>query len=224
VLRGLPIRWRRAIRSIRLQYLVRTNQFHSEEPEYRRLSDWLKPGDVAIDVGANFGSFSLRMAQLVGTSGRVFSFEPVPQTFAMLVQALSARGCQNVHPMNLACSSTNSLVTMTVPADRLSGENLYQAAIAGSGPSLVAVACVRIDDLPLPLQGLKFVKIDAEGHDGEVIVGMWETIRRHRPIICVEHPPEEISSRLSSIGYTGNREPGSPNTVFLPRPDLPPPM
>jgi FkbM family methyltransferase len=169
-----------------------------------------------MDIGANFGSFSLRMSELVGDAGRVFAFEPVPQTFALLATALSARGCRNVCALNLACSDTNGVVTMSIPDDPISGENLYQASISASGPALTKVVCARVDDLPLPTNGLRLVKIDAEGHDAEVISGMWQLIRRELPILVAEHPSEAIIGRLASLGYSHSHERGSPNAVFTP--------
>ncbi len=214
--RRSPVGIRRAIRGARLQYLVRSGRFRSDEPEFDRMAEWLAPGDLALDIGANFGSYSLRMSELVGEAGRVYAFEPVPQTFAMLTRSLGARGCRNVCAMNLACSNANSRVTMSIPDDPLAGENLYQASISETGPSLTPVDCVRIDDLPLVLNGLRLVKIDAEGHDAAVIDGMWATLSREMPVLIVEHPPQSIIARLQQIGYAASRPSGSPNTVFVP--------
>ena len=44
----------------------------------------LAPGDTVLDVGANFGWYTLLFASKVGASGAVHSFEPVPPTFQSL--------------------------------------------------------------------------------------------------------------------------------------------
>lgn len=214
--RLLPLGMRRTIRGLRLQYLISAGVFDSDEPEYLRLAEWLEPGDIAMDVGANFGSYSVKMSRLVGDAGRVIAFEPVPQTFAMLVRSLAASGCSNVSALNIACSNANGLVTMSIPDDPVSGENLYQASISRSGPSLITVLCARIDDLPLPIDDLKLVKIDAEGHDAEVIEGMWSVISRVMPVLIAEHPSKAISERLTGLGYVHTHQAGSPNGVFIP--------
>lgn len=213
--RRLPIGVRRSIRAIRLEYLVHKGVFDSEEPEFRRLSEWLGPGDTALDIGANFGSYTLRMSELVGDTGHVFSFEPVPQTFAMLTRALTTRGCINVCALNLACSNVNGYVTMSIPDDPLTGEDLYRASISKTGPALLRICGSRIDDLPLPLEELKVVKIDAEGHDAQVIDGMWTTISKLMPVLIIEHPSSELSRRLTGLGYSHSRQSASPNTVFV---------
>src|SRR5271165_6032794 len=60
------------------------------EPEttaaIRRL---VRTGFVALDIGANVGCHTLRMAKLVGTAGRVFAFEPMPWARAKLQKNLS---------------------------------------------------------------------------------------------------------------------------------------
>lgn len=216
IFRALPKGLRRSIRARRLEYLVAIGKFESDEPEYKRLHEWLSTGDTAIDIGANFGSYTLRMSELVGGSGRVFAFEPMPQTFAMLVRALARADCRNVTAFNLACSNESRVVSMSVPDDRFTGENLYQASISNSGPSLTTVLCVRVDDLPLSLGSLRLVKIDAEGQDALVIEGMWHVISQHMPILIVEHPPSYTIERLTQLGYKATRAGKSPNTVFLP--------
>ena len=213
--RALPAGVRRSIRTVRLRYIVKRGRFGSEEPEYQRLSEWLRPGDTAIDVCANFGSYALRMSELVGDQGRVYAFEPVPQSFALLTMVLGTAFRRNVTTLNLACSNRNGLVSMTIPDDPLTGENLYQASIRSDGPSPTRVICSRIDDLPLPMDRLSLVKIDAEGHDAEVIEGMWNIVCRFLPVVIVEYPPVAICNRMRSLGYELTDRVGSPNGVFI---------
>src|SRR5262245_9685516 len=49
------------------------------EPALQRLFvQMIEPGDVAYDVGGNYGIHSLLMARLVGPTGTVCTFEPHP--------------------------------------------------------------------------------------------------------------------------------------------------
>jgi len=216
IFRSLPQWSRREIRARRLEWLVRHNKFTSDEYEFSRLGDWLVEGDVAIDIGANFGSYTLQMSQLVGTRGRVFAFEPVPQTFAILVRLLAVRGCRNVTPLNLACSDRNSVIHMSIPDDPLTGENLYQSFVADPSKEGVSACCIRLDDIALPVEKLKLVKIDTEGHEALVISGMWNMLCRTRPIIIAEHVPSNASQKIEALGYRRFRHDKSPNAVFLP--------
>jgi hypothetical protein len=52
----------------------------------------IKPGDTVIDVGANLGYYSVLMADLVGSTGRVVSFEPNPRLFELLQRNVGING------------------------------------------------------------------------------------------------------------------------------------
>ena len=59
-------------------------------------TDWVKTivrtGDIVIDAGANLGWYSVVMARLVGSDGRVLAFEPEPQNFALLAKNVAWNG------------------------------------------------------------------------------------------------------------------------------------
>ncbi|MFA5822985.1 MAG: FkbM family methyltransferase, partial [Thermodesulfovibrionales bacterium] len=60
----------------------------------------IKPGNIVIDIGAHFGYFSLLFSKLVGTAGCVYSFEPTPSTFNILLKNCKNRN--NIFPINAA--------------------------------------------------------------------------------------------------------------------------
>jgi FkbM family methyltransferase len=217
--RLLPLSTRREIRIRRMERAVRRGKFVSDEHEFGRLHEWLKPGDVALDIGSNFGTFSLRMSELVGDHGRVFAFEPVPQTFAMLTRVLAAANRKNVTALNVACSDKTGFASISIPDEgSLAGEDLYRATLEGSGKSSsLSVCCARLDDLSLPLERLRLVKIDTEQHETAVITGMWQTIVRYKPILIIENLPAAATERLVEFGYTRYHKDKSPNSVFFPK-------
>lgn len=214
--RALPLHVRREIRTKRLESIVKRGKFVSDEHEFGRLQEWLAPGDVAIDIGANLGTYTMRMSEIVGRSGRVYAFEPVPQTFATLTRLLSVADCTNVTALNLACSDRNAIVSISVPDDAVTGEDLYRATIMDGGPSPVSICCVRLDDLALPLDRLRLVKIDTERHETEVLDGMWRIVSSRRPIMIIENLPAAAVDRLISLGYRKSHRAKSPNSVYFP--------
>ena len=66
------------------------------EYEIRFLRRLLEPGQQAIDVGANYGVYSLSIAKAVGPSGRVWAFEPASSTAAFLEQRIAANNFTQV--------------------------------------------------------------------------------------------------------------------------------
>lgn len=78
------------------------------EPHVERcIRQFLRPGDTAIDIGANLGYFTAVMAQSVGAGGRVWSFEPVPPTFDRLRLSASLNRFQQVIPLPLALGDSD---------------------------------------------------------------------------------------------------------------------
>jgi hypothetical protein len=65
------------------------------------------------------------------------------------------------------------------------------------------------------MERLSLVKVDAEGHDAEVIEGMWKTVCLFLPIVIVELPPVAICHRMRSLGCELTDRVGSPNGVFV---------
>ena len=62
----------------------------------RTLARLARPGDTAIDVGANIGTTTLCLARSVGAAGRVIAFEPLPSNSAMLRSNIEANKFQQV--------------------------------------------------------------------------------------------------------------------------------
>ena len=82
-----------------------------------------------LDIGANVGHYTLRMSELVGDSGRVVAFEPVPETFALL--AANARGfaIANVSLLNVAASDSAGIAGIRIPQFDDGLTNYYQASL-----------------------------------------------------------------------------------------------
>jgi FkbM family methyltransferase len=201
VLNRLPEAVRSPLKRLRYQSQIRSGTFVSPEPDFRSLSNYLQAGAWAIDVGANVGHYTLRMSDIVGDAGRVIAFEPIPDTFKLLCANVRRR---NVTFINAAASASSSIACMSVPQ-----HNAYRAAI-GSGD--IRVLCLSIDELQLP-QRVALLKIDAEGHDSEVLKGAERTILRDRPVLIVESG--EAEGWLGNRGYGCTRLDGSPNLIAV---------
>src|SRR6266581_7664130 len=80
----LPPLWQNELKRIHFRRQMRRGTFVTPEPEYAILPTLISVGDWVIDVGANVGHYTKRLSELVGPTGRVIAFEPVPETFALL--------------------------------------------------------------------------------------------------------------------------------------------
>jgi hypothetical protein len=120
---------------------------------------------------------------------------------------------------NAAASNTLGLATMEVPPWERNGRlNYYEAHITTDSVTENSwqIFTLTIDSLELEHR-VSFVKIDAEGHELQVVQGMLRLIERHQPVLVVEGV--RANSFLESIGYRGDHLSGSPNYVWRPKRD-----
>src|SRR5258708_4194632 len=62
----------------------------------------LRPGMIVADIGANIGDYTLIAARAVGDSGKVYSFEPDPVNYGLLVRNVKLNRYTNIVPCSLA--------------------------------------------------------------------------------------------------------------------------
>ncbi len=210
----LPDSWRLEMRRLRYQWQIRRGRFVDEEPEYALLHTYVAPGDWVLDIGANIGTYTLRLSELVGRAGRVIAAEPVPDTFALLTANVAAAQCGNVTLLNVAASDGVGLANMDVPEFDTGLKNYYQAAVTG-GTEGVSV-------LTAPLMGVvgdhrvSLVKIDVEGHEAFALRGVEQVLRRDRPVVIIECTSDEPHEFLHDLGYERQPDPpDSPNHTFF---------
>ena len=130
----------------------------------------LRPGMVAVDVGANLGYFTLLMADQVGASGAVHAFEPNPPIADRLVKSVDVNGFYDrvtVHREPL--SSEDGLdLALAVPLGEPKNAHIT-ADLNASGA--IAVRTRRFDSFPELLRA-DVIKIDAEAAELDIWRGM----------------------------------------------------
>jgi predicted RNA methylase len=82
----------------------------------------ISPRDTVLDVGANLGYFARFLSRCVGPEGKVYAFEPIPQTFDFLTNNIRKLGLKNVEPLNFALSDGERKETMVIPTYRWGAE------------------------------------------------------------------------------------------------------
>jgi FkbM family methyltransferase len=183
----------------------------SYEPELLGLIRRLVPAaSWCLDVGANVGAVALALADQVGSSGRVFAFEPGPFLFERL--AANVRRNPELERVltlvNRGVSDQSGKLFWNEDANNPGNAGLLQS-------SGTRIEVVVLDDYfsQNPIPRLDFVKIDVEGMELEVLRGGRETWRRHQPVLYFETLREfeairgfpvfaHIERFLAEIGYT----------------------
>jgi FkbM family methyltransferase len=166
------------------------------------------PGDRCVDVGANVGVHTIRLAKLVGPDGAVIALEPDAQIAHRLRDNVSLNQLTNVQVHEAAAAERpGDSVTLHRPDSLDSNKGraslLPHSYLTGSKKAVIATT---IDDLaggPVAL-----IKIDVEGFEGAVVAGAGRTIAASFPSIIFEHAPGMLSDsfpspfrHLSAEGY-----------------------
>lgn len=177
--------------------------------EVELLRQLVKPGDVAIDAGANIGVITVPLAQAVGKEGYVVALEAQPFIYNMLCGNLALNNLQNVQPFNRAVAERSGKLAFMPELDYTEDFNYGGVPLASefnskdsNGRAMCKpVPTITIDDLNLAKPN--FIKIDVEGMEVMTLAGAINTIRRAKPVMYIEFITgrEEILVALRDLGY-----------------------
>jgi FkbM family methyltransferase len=176
------------------------------QTELELCAAWLQGNDspVVYDIGANGGFFSTHLAQMLApATPAIYAFEPVPTTFAKLVQSVQRLGLNdrvypvqaavldNAGPVRISYSDRNSLLAQVSPG----GLN------PKVGDKLAQVNGITLDGFYASAGTLpKLMKIDVEGSEVAVLRGAQALLSRpDRPAILFEFNPTTLAQRGASV-------------------------
>jgi FkbM family methyltransferase len=164
----------------------------SSEPEIELFRQYLRPGMVAVDVGANIGTHTVCFAQAVGPSGRVFAFEPQRVLHQILCGNLALNGCRTVVAEHKALGARAGSVL--VPWLDYAREGNFGGLELGAWTDGEPVPVLTLDSYEL--KACHLIKVDVEGMERDVLEGASATIARHQPVLYVENNKPERSRAL----------------------------
>lgn len=161
----------------------------------------VNPSSVVVDVGGNYGTYTLAAANIgrYGLVRRIFVFEPDPRPFRALKRSIIENRIESlVSPWNVLCGDESGIKQL-LQSERSSASN---RAFSSSEESLkfkghVDVPCVRIDDVVLREISIKenvfIIKIDIEGNELRAFRGMHEVLNQAKGIVLqFEYQPMAI--------------------------------
>jgi FkbM family methyltransferase len=178
----------------------------SHEPEVQELlAAALRPGMVYYDAGANVGFFAVIAARLVGPSGRVVCFEPLPQNARQIEYNARLNGFANIAVRCEALGGSNRAEVFNTSAEPTWGmlSTVGKAPEQASGQITVDVRTLdslsEASGLPLP----DVIQIDIEGAEAEALEGAWATLTASRPMLVIElhRTNDAVTAILDRLGY-----------------------
>jgi len=138
---------------------------------------------VFLDIGSNWGWFSLFVASIRGFRGQIHAFEPFPTSFKDLQSTVVQAGLdKQIKCHNLALSEQAGNVSMFLPDKFQSGQAVMQDTHPGE---IGRIQALTLDSLELAK--VSMIKMDVEGSEAKVIRGAKKTLARCQPMIVMEN-------------------------------------
>ncbi len=153
---------------------------------------FMKEGTTFIDVGAHIGFYSMLTSHLVGTKGKVYSFEPTPWTYSLLKK--NTEKLSNVIATNAGASDSIGEFSFS---DYGPGYGAYNSASAEGTilkfkPNEIKAKTIQLDSF-FSQNSIRpdFIKLDAEGLEHKILAGLSQTLKDSRPLITLEMAGDE---------------------------------
>jgi FkbM family methyltransferase len=171
--------------------------------EAKWFAEVLRPGDVAIDVGANIGALTIPMSHLVGAKGLVYAFEPQRLPFQMLCGSIALQDRRNVMAICAPVAEKSGRKIVIPDLDIDAHANVGGLSLLEPHKEGIVQSSVALDDIHIP--ACRLLKADVEGMEMAVLEGARELVKKHRPVLHLEanHEPEAYALRdwLEPLGY-----------------------
>jgi FkbM family methyltransferase len=155
------------------------------EDEIKFLRRLLKPGQKIIDIGANYGVYTLSMAKTVGTAGSIWSFEPASVTASFLAAGIAANDFSQIVLEQSALSSACGTAQLSLNNDSELNSLVHEDSQSGTTET---VSLVTLDDCMdrYNWQEIEFIKIDAEGEETNILKGGQRFFSELSPLVQYE--------------------------------------
>jgi FkbM family methyltransferase len=216
-----------------LGYWLPAYAMRRDENLLSHVANWIKPGSVVWDVGANMGVVSFVAAGLAGPAGKVYAFEPDTLMLRLLRRsALLNPQAAPVEVIPCAVGASISLNRFNIALHNRSTNFLegFGTGLTGGIRETQTVLTVPLDWAAEQIPPPDFLKIDVEGAELDVFRGAAQMLSAQRPVIifeCQNSNSKEIQTMLRKLGYSfcnadlpptpGEFRPGSGfNTLAVP--------
>lgn len=174
------------------------------------LAKIIKPNTSVIDIGAQTGNMSVAYSLF---AKNVISFEPNPATFEVLEK--NSQLNPNIIPFNYAISDEEGPLTFHYSDFGFCNGGFAtrtQFGVGVTGHKIpIDVWAINLEkfikEKNIELENISLIKIDAEGHDKDILKTLSNIINYHQPVLITEIynglNPNEITDLLDTIHSLG---------------------
>jgi FkbM family methyltransferase len=178
--------------------ILSTGTYEDEINKLIKIS--LNPGDVALDIGANIGLQSIRMSKSVGDKGQVYAFEPLTHLREKFSSNAKLNKANNITLFPFALSNKESEADFSINKNTWN-QGTFSIGNNDSGSEIQHVLIKVADEIQeiISLERLDLIKIDVEGFEYQVMLGLKETLEKHKPRIIFEYDSNYWQTNGQSI-------------------------
>ena len=171
----------------------------------------MKTGETWLDIGAHYGYTAIALSKCVGTTGRVYAFEPSISTAGYLVQTRAKNDLQQLTVVPFGLGGLDDLEILALPFER----GMLDSTKDGSD-WLETLFVSRLDWLWPKICGenenIDGIKIDVQGMEIDVLHGMSSILQKNKPKLIIElHTGVDRDAFLHQIKSAGY----SPDAISL---------
>jgi len=181
-----------------------------EAGDIQALTQWIKPGTVVIDVGANIGFFTRYFARRVSDGGKVLAIEPEQNNFKRLTEMLrKSRLNGNVETFEAVAAEQSGELKLVINPLHPADHKIWQDGVTVNAVSLDELAAAR------QWQPVSLIKVDVQGAEMLVLKGSLKILERFRPVLYLEvddeglrrmnSSAEELFRTVQKLGYSLHR-------------------
>jgi len=171
-------------------------------------------GDTIIEIGANTGTETVAFSDILGKSGRVIAFEPLPSNIGLLKENLRLLNNVNVDLYTCAVGEEHKSVRFVPPPKiNSSGSGFIDKNFNTNASDInhIDVDCITLDEMMDKIPISKILYMYVEGHELFVLRGAKNLLKRDKPFIILEAArkhlarngmtPLDLYTILESYGY-----------------------
>lgn len=175
---------------------------------------YFKDNFFILDIGANIGNHSLFYAKSKLVR-KVYSFEPIKDIYRILkVNVVINKLEEKIETFNLGLSNEEGKASIS----NYDKTNLGSTSIVSNNKGNIIIS--KLDNIQNSFNKIDFIKIDVEGHEDKVLLGMKQIFIRFNPIIQIEIFSEnydKVIKIFNEINYKVDHVIDSRNYIFISR-------
>lgn len=175
------------------------------EKELAFVRRFLEPGMRAIDIGANLGMYAIPMAKAILPNGTLNAFEPGSAARTSLIESIKLNQLDNISVSAAAVGARVGTAFLQIGTSSELNAISFSENVSGAVES-VAVTTLDVEFACDKSEAIHFIKIDAEGLEGDILQGAIALLSQQSPLIMAEikHGQSlntQLLERFVSLGY-----------------------